>query len=444
MTEGLLSRRITRRAAVIGGASVPGAVLAACGGAGGTPSGGADARGGKRKAPSTLEVLVSFDPEKEPWFKDTFIPQYKSVVGDQVSVNYTWVDWTKMEDHFGINKVAGTLQDVIRTGAGPWIWIYAEKQIGLPLDDRVRQWGKKDDFFPASYETLVYQGKTYGLVTHTSPRMYPYRKDVADESSAKIADTWTWDDYMNAAVQINRIQDGQLVRLGASPLTLGWQEYMLMFYAGGGKVTKGGKAAFSGPEGEWALDLALQRKTRLQPEGTSGLPSSNVPAFAAGTAGIIYTTPGGFRDVERFAPDRLKDVVVPPPPLKARRVSMVNSDGFAISRDTKHPDEAWEFLKLWFEPAILEKWNEMGYTVPPRKSVAKSAAFMQKPHMQRIVANLEQYGVPVPVWPDYTNLFTNLQQELDAAMKREKSTRVALADSARYWNNVLEQYKWKD
>jgi hypothetical protein len=50
----------------------------------------------------------------------------------------------------------------------------------------------------------------------------------------------------------------------------------------------------------------------------------------------------------------------------------------------------------------------------------------------------------VPVWPDYTNPFTNLQQELDAALKREKSPRQALADSARYWNVVLEQYKWRD
>jgi hypothetical protein len=99
---------------------------------------------------------------------------------------------------------------------------------------------------------------------------------------------------------------------------------------------------------------------------------------------------------------------------------------------------------LTVEPAVLEKWNEMGFTVPPRKSVARSAAFMQKPQMQRIVSNLDQFGVPVPVWPDYTNLFTNLQQELDAALRREKSARVALADSARYWNYVLEQSRWKD
>jgi multiple sugar transport system substrate-binding protein len=443
MADEVLGRRISRRAAALGGISLGGAALAACAGAG-VPTGGAGTQGGTSTSPFTLEVLVSFNPDTEPWFKDTLIPQYKSVVGDHVDVSYTWVDWAKMEDHFGVNKVAGTLQDVIRTGAGPWVWIYAEKQVGLPIDDRVKQWGKRDDFFPASYDTLVYQGKTYGLVTHTSPRMYPYRKDIADEAGVKIADTWTWDDYLSAAAQINRIQDGRLVRLGASPLNLGWQEFMLMFYAGGGKVTRNGKAAFDGPEGEWALDLALQRKTRLQPEGVSGLSSSNVPVFAAGLAGILYATPGAVRDVERFAPDRLTDVSVPQPPMKAKRVSMVNSDGWTINRDTKHPDAAWEFMKLWFEPAVLEKWNEMGFTVPPRKSVARSAAFMQKPQMQRIVSNLDQFGVPVPVWPDYTNLFTNLQQELDAALRREKSARVALADSARYWNYVLEQSRWKD
>jgi ABC-type glycerol-3-phosphate transport system substrate-binding protein len=175
-----------------------------------------------------------------------------------------------------------------------------------------------------------------------------------------------------------------------------------------------------------------------------GLPSSNVPVFAAGMAGIVYGNMSQARDVERFAPERVAEVVVPLPPQKAKRVSMVNSDGWTINRDTKHADEAWEFLKLWAEPPILEAWCRFSYAVPPRRSVAASADFMRKPYMQKAASNLDKHGVPVPVWPDYTNLFTNLQQELDAALKREKSPRQALADSARYWNVVLEQYKWKD
>jgi multiple sugar transport system substrate-binding protein len=426
-----------------GGGALAVPILAACGAnVGGGPTGERPAT--RSPAPFTLEVLVSFSAETEPWFKETVIPQYQERVGKQVSVTYTWVDWAKMEDHFGVHKVAGTLQDVIRTGAGPWVWVYAEKQVGLPIDDRIKQWGKKDDYFTAAWDTLAWQGKTYGLITHTGPRMYTYRKDIADESGARIADTWTWDDYMSAAVQMNRIQDGKLARLGASPITLNWQEYMLMFYAGGGRVTKGGKAAFDGPEGEWALETALQRKTRLQPDGVGGLPSANVPVFAAGMAGIVYGNMGQARDVERFAADRVPYVVVPLPPQKAKRVSMVNSDGWTINRDSKHPDEAWEFLKLWSEPAILEAWCQFSYAVPPRRSVAASAEYMKKPYMQKAASNLDKHGVPVPVWPDYTNLFTNLQQELDAALKREKSPRQALAESARYWNNVLEQNKWKD
>ena len=434
--------RASRRRTVLGAAvALSGAALAACAAPGGAPPAGPQSRS---TAPFSLEVLVSFDAEQEPWFKDTFLPQYRERVGSHVAVGYTWVDWAKMEDHFGVHKVAGTLQDVIRTGAGPWVWVYAEKQVGLPIDDRLKQWGKKDDYFTAAWDTLVYQGKTYGLVTHTGPRMYPYRQDLAAESGARIADTWTWDDYLTAAAQMNRIQDGRLVRLGASPVTLNWQEFMLLFYSAGGRVTRGGKAAFDGPEGEWALELAVQRKARLQPEGVEGLPTSSVPAFAAGQAGIVYGNMSNARSVERFAPERTKDIAVPPPPLRAKRVSMVNSDGWTINRDTRHPEEAWEFLKLWSEPAVLDRWCEFSYAVPPRRSVAAGAGFMKTPYMQQAAANLDKHGVPVPVWPDYTNLFTNLQQELDAALKREKSPRVALAAAARYWNNVLEQHRWRD
>src|SRR5687768_17577391 len=118
-----VERKITRRTLTLGGAmggiGLAGAALAACGTVGPGTSG---SQAPKSRAPFTLELLVSFNVENEPWFKETFLPQYKAKA-EHVTVNYTWVDWTKMEDHFGVHKVAGTLQDVIRTGAGPWVWI---------------------------------------------------------------------------------------------------------------------------------------------------------------------------------------------------------------------------------------------------------------------------------------------------------------------------------
>jgi ABC-type glycerol-3-phosphate transport system substrate-binding protein len=229
-------------------------------------------------------------------------------------------------------------------------------------------------------------------------------------------------------------------------VSLNWQEFLLLLYAAGGRVTRLGKAAFQTAEGEWALGLAVRRKLRLQPDSVAGLPtaSAGLSPFAAGRVGIIYGNLSVTRPVEQYAPEHVRHIVVPQPPLRARRVSMVNSDGLAINRDTRHPDEAWELLKLWVEPGSLEAWCEESNQIPPRRSVAAGAGFMRKPYMQSAAANLKRFGVPVPVWPDYTSLFTVLQEELDAALARQKSPRQALVDAARHWNVVLERYRWKD
>ncbi|MDQ3703455.1 MAG: extracellular solute-binding protein, partial [Chloroflexota bacterium] len=432
-----------RKLGALVASALGGTALAACG----VPVPGAPPAA-RSKEPFTLEVIQSFNPQTEGWFKDTFVPQYQARVGGHVSVNHSWVAWEEMEEKFVTHKLAGSLADVLRTGAGPWVWVYANKQIGMPIDEHIRRDGKglKEDFFPAAWETLVWEGKTYGFVTTSGPRMYTYRQDIADSVGVKIADTWTWENYMDAAVRMNVIENGRLVRLGASPITRNWQEFMLIFYAGGGRVTKNGRAAFNTPEGEWALDLILQRKNRLQPAGTEGLPTvgGGTSPFAEGRIGIIYGNLSAARPVEQYAPQHVKDIVVPQPPLKAKRVSMVNSDGLTINRDTKHPDEAWEFLKLSVDRGPLEAWCGALNQTPPRKSVAADAGFMKAPYMQKAASNLDKYGVPVPVWPDYTNLFTNMEQGIDAAFASQKSARQALADSALYWNNVLEQHKWKD
>src|SRR5688572_3108431 len=133
-TQPRMRQQTRRRMLLACGALSP--ALAACQAGAQSGAGGGQQRS---KAPFTLEVIQTFpSPESEQWFTEQFIPQYQARAGSHVSVNLTWVAFDKMEDHFGVNKVAGTLQDVIRTGAGPWVWIYAEKQVGLPIDDRVK------------------------------------------------------------------------------------------------------------------------------------------------------------------------------------------------------------------------------------------------------------------------------------------------------------------
>ena len=53
------------------------------------------------------------------------------------------------------------------------------------------KWGQQADFYPASWNTCVYQGKVYGLPYLSAPRVLLYRKDLlAKAGFTRPPDTW--------------------------------------------------------------------------------------------------------------------------------------------------------------------------------------------------------------------------------------------------------------
>ncbi|MDQ3703456.1 MAG: M23 family metallopeptidase [Chloroflexota bacterium] len=65
--------------------------------------------------------------------------------------------------------------------------------------------------------------------------------------------------------------------------------------------------------------------------------------------------------------------------------------------------------------------------------------------MQKAAHDLERYGVPVPVWPDYTNLANLLQAQLNQAPKGQNGcslNRPHLHFEVRVHNVNVEPLEW--
>src|SRR5690606_19880078 len=69
---------------------------------------------------------------------------------------------------------------------------------------------------------------------------------------------------------------------------------------------------------------------------------------------------------------------VAPLPQGDERVSMVNSVGFVVARDTKHPEEAWSFLKFLVGEPGQSRVTSLGLGVPTLKDIANSDAYLQQ------------------------------------------------------------------
>jgi multiple sugar transport system substrate-binding protein len=392
----------------------------------------------------TIELWVDWPDDFQAHWDSILVPKFKERF-PQATIAMSWPGWAELETKLITSSLGGAMPQLFRMGAS-FVPNAADSGLALALDDRVRRWGQRPDFYDASWNTVVWRGKSWGLPQLTANRVWSYRKDLADEIGLKVPDTWTWEQQVELARQATRGDAQRVERLGAYPLEVNTHEWTAMLYAAGGSRTKGGKPAFQGAEGQWALQTQIDRRNAILPPGREGPPAPPTGSshFATGNTVMIYGNMNVAKVVERFAPDRLRYVTVPRPPVKTKRITVGNTDWFAIGKTAKAQDAAWELLKLLTEPEALIAYNEARFFIPPRKSAAQRAPYMQQPFMKRAVEAHEQFGLASPLAPSYARLNPPLVEAMTDAFAGKKSVRQALEDAAALWTPILADEQWED
>ena len=69
-------------------------------------------------------------------------------------------------------------------------------------------------------------------------------------------------------------------------------------------------------------------------------------------------------------------------------VSILSSSGISISKDSKHKEEAWEFVKFWTSEEMNKE--RIGLELPVLNSVVESEKIMEQPQYSPFYTMLEQ------------------------------------------------------
>lgn len=124
------------------------------------------------------------------------------------------------------------------------------------------------------------------------------------------------------------------------------------------------------------------------------------------------------------------------PPKDKERAVLLHADYFAISANTKHPDEAFELLKFFFRPDNLEKFSAAKGLTPPRKSLMMSDYAADNPAMLEILM-AAPYGRTQPPMRDSTQFFTATREMLTPVLNAEIAPRAAAERFDAYINAIL-------
>jgi ABC-type glycerol-3-phosphate transport system substrate-binding protein len=381
--------------------------------------------------PITLEIwLTDWEQSTQQLFDDRLVPAFEAANPD-IAINIQYLDWRVFTEKLVAAHAGGVLPDVFQAGA-EYVAPLATKGMALDLDSYIDSWGQRDDFYDSAWNTVTYQGKTYGVPVLSAPQTLMYRKDMLQSAGVEQPPA-TWDELEQVAMKATK-RDGDkfaIAGFNARPI---WQQYMWFLFQNGGDVfTADGQVVVNSPEAVEALDYfsRLFNQDKVASKSSIAAPTANVGAMAANLVAMQLGNQLTVRDFRQNNPSQAANLVVAEPTSRKQQVTTNWTDWLAIAQQSKHPDAAWKFVQFVAEKDNLLKYNETMYFIPPRKSL-RTAGYMSDPQLQQFVAIMEKYGRSINTNPAALEVYqTVMQNAVDDAVYQKKSPQQALDDAAK-------------
>jgi len=222
----------------------------------------------------------------------------------------------------------------------------------------------------------------YGLPRDFQTIVMFYNKDMFDAAGLPYPkESWTWSDLQQAAKQLTKDNngDGKTDQYGFScdlwDMELCWSEAIWSY---GGDVISSDftKTLIGEPKTReaWKVFHDMMFVDKSMPD-TIAAGEFGLDLFQAG---VVALWPMGHWAIPDYAEVKFKWDVAPMPTGPAGQATSVNSAGFVVAKDSKHPQETWEFVKFALSQTGQTRLTELGLAIPVLKSVAESPTFLDQ------------------------------------------------------------------
>ncbi len=268
-----------------------------------------------------------------------------------IRVFYT-PDPENLEEKMVADMEAGTASDII-TGCCEFFQSWADAGYLLDLRPFVEADLSREtieDWNPAQYQALfTREGKQYALPKYHGALALYYNKDLFDAAGVDYpGENWSYNDYLEAMQRLT-LREGGVTTQWGSMFDVTWDRIQIHVNSFGGHFVDPDDArrcAMGSPE---ALEAMEWLRARIWDDGVmpTFLDVQNMEtreAFIAGKIAMVEDGSWALKDILENAAFRVG--VAPFPAGPKGRATLATTDGYAIYANTRHPEEAWEFLKF--------------------------------------------------------------------------------------------------
>ncbi|MGO4103672.1 ABC transporter substrate-binding protein [Leifsonia sp. YAF41] len=300
----------------------------------------------------------------------------------------------------------------------------------LPLGDAA---GSKDDYFPASLESVTKDGELYGVPVDLSALALYYRTDLFQAAGIENPPA-TWDEFKADA---QKLTSGDAHGVGLFGGWGGFEFYPWLWQAGADVLNEDQtKAVFNSPDAVRALQLWVDLQASAMPAGMATATEDDLKGpFVSGSLAMMTSGPWMIPSMKAAGIDG-KWAVAPLPEDKTAATVLGGLD-LLVLKNTKHADEAKTFVAWLMQDSVQKEWaSSLGY-IPVKTSLYEDAVFKDDPYVSAFADVLKQ-ARSRPTVPQAGDIDTALGTAVQAALSGTKSAQEALDEAVASSNKALQ------
>lgn len=427
--RGKIKMKMKRILSLVLGASL----LAGCGGAASTSN-----SSGKSDEKVTL-VYGVWDKNQEPVMRKVADKFQESHPNIKINIELTPYKqyWTKLETQ----ATGGNLPDVFWIN-GPNIAKYANANLLAPITDKVKSDNVNLDDFPKSLVDLyTINGQLYGIPKDWDTTAVWYNKKIFDDAKVPYPTSdWDWNTMREMAKKLTDKSKGIYGIAAAQDDQQGY--YNTILQSNGSIISddrkKSGYDEPGAAEGiQCWIDLIKDGSSPTAQQMVETQPSN---LFESGKVAMVFQ--GSWMVPEFLSNEYLKDKVdlVSMPKIN-KNAAVIHGLSNVMYAKTKHPKEAWEFVKFLAGKEANEIVATSGVVIPAYKPSLQ--IFLDSHKNVNLKAYTEEldYSVMYPVSKNTSKWVTIQDENLKKVWAGQMSAQDACKAIADGMNKVLQEEK---
>lgn len=392
------------------------------------------------------------------WWREVPVQAMKEVLAEfeklypDIKVEETRTSWSSGMQELETSFAGGTLPDVFHMGSG---WQARFYRLGMlaPLNDYITKETREDIYKPI-WELFTFNGDIVEIPSLVGPWGITYRKDLFEKAGLKTSPEEfpeTWGQCVLAAMKLTKDLDGdgRIDQWGVGTYLIlskvKWNWLPVMYLAGcyvleeeDGKwsSTVNTPEGLLGLQSWWELVHAykIMPQEILSVDYSAALQNFVNAKYATFWGGMFFT--GSLKELPELEG---KWGLAEYPKLTDERCASGSVYGYAMSKVTRHPKEAFLLLDFLSNAENATKLCIADDSVVPRKSQADHPFYLEERNVARMGAT--QYTRTPPLCPAWEEIMEKVYAPMVHRLTLGEITpEVAAKDMDKEANRILIKY----